>query len=140
MSPNCEARRCTTVAPQSLLLMNDDFMLTTAHAFAARLREEVPGDARGQIVRAWRILYGRDPKEGDLLDSLVYLAEQTEAIRNYDQTRAPAKAGPQAMDGPGSKDSPAKTKTPPPAPDPQLEALASLCQVFFSSNRFLYVE
>jgi mono/diheme cytochrome c family protein len=140
MSPNCEARRCTTVAPQSLLLMNDDFMLATAHAFAARLREEAPGDARGQIIRAWQILYGRDPKEGDLLDSLVYLAEQTEAIRNYDQTRSPTKAGLQVVDGPGSKDASPKAKTSPPPPDPELEALASLCQVFFSSNRFLYVE
>ncbi|HEY3901433.1 MAG TPA: PSD1 and planctomycete cytochrome C domain-containing protein [Chthoniobacter sp.] len=140
MSPNCEARRCTTVAPQSLLLMNDDFMLNTAHALASRLREEVPGDARGQVVRAWQILYGRAPKEGDILDSLVYLAEQTEAIRSYDQTSAPAKAGLRVVDGPGSKDAAAKARTPPPPPDPELEALASLCQVFFSSNRFLYVE
>ena len=140
MSPNCDARRCTTVAPQSLLLMNDDFMLNTAHVFAARLREAAPGDARGQIVRAWHILYGRDPKEGDLFDSLVYLAEQTEAIRNYDQSRTPAKPGPQVVDGPGSKEATTKGKTPPPPADPELEALASLCQVFFSSNRFLYVE
>ena len=140
MSPNCEARRCTTVAPQSLLLMNDDFVLNIARVFATRLREEAPGDVRGQIVRAWQILYGRGPQEGDLLDSLVYLAEQTEAIRNYDQTHVPTKTGVQAVDGPGSKEAPAQAKAPPPAPDPELEALASLCQVFFSSNRFLYVE
>ena len=120
MSPNCEARNCTTVAPQSLLLMNDNFVLDTAHALAARLRQEAPGDARGQITRAWHILYGRDPLPDDLLRSLAYLAEQTEAVRAYDQTRPPVKdAAP---------------------PDPQLEALASLCQVFFSSNRFLYIE
>ena len=29
---------------------------------------------------------------------------------------------------------------PPPAPDPQLEALASYCQVLLASNRFLVVE
>ena len=65
----------------------------------------LPGDARGQIVRAWRILYGRDPQPNDLIRSLAYLAEQTEAVRAYDQTLTPAK------------------DTPP--PDPQFEALAS---------------
>jgi len=120
MTPNCDARNCTTVAPQSLLLMNDDFMLDSAHTLAARLRKDVPGDARGQITQAWHILYGCDPTPKDLLRSLAYLAEQTEAIRAYDQGLPPAKDAP--------------------APDPQLEALASLCQVFFSSNRFLYVE
>jgi len=126
MSPNCEARSCTTVAPQSLLLMNDNFVLDTAHALALRLRQEAPGDARGQIVRAWRILYGRDPGANDLLHSLAYLAEQTEAVRAFDQSLPPPK--------------PAKDTPDPTPPDPQLEALASLCQVFFSSNRFLYIE
>ncbi len=138
MNPNCDARNCTTVAPQSLLLMNDDFVVQTARALATRLREELPGDARGQIVRAWRLLYGRDPSTSDVLDSLAYLAEQTEAIRIYDQNHPPTKVK-RAADGPTAKDAPAPTNEPPPA-DPQLEALASLCQVFFSSNRFLYVE
>jgi hypothetical protein len=140
MLPNCEARSSTTVAPQSLLLMNDDFMLRTSRDFAARLRQEASGDARAQIIRAWRILYGREPRESDLLDSLAYLAEQTEAIRLFDQTRPATKAtGPAVVDGPGSKDASATTKAALP-PDPQFEALASLCQVFFSSNRFLYCE
>jgi hypothetical protein len=113
-------RNCSTVAPQSLLLMNDNFILDAAHALATRLRNEAPGDARGQIVKAWRILYGQPPKENDVLRSLAYLAEQTEAVRAYDQTIKPAKDAP--------------------PPDPQLDALASLCQVLYSSNRFLYVE
>ncbi len=120
MVPNCEARNCTTVAPQSLLLMNDTFILDTAHAMAARLRDESPGDARGQIVKAWRTLYSQEPKENDLFRSLAYLAEQTEAVRSYHH---------------GIQHAPDA-----PPPDPQLEALASLCQVFLSSNRFLYVE
>jgi hypothetical protein len=120
MVPNCEVRNSTTVAPQSLLLMNDTFILDNARTFATRLRKEVPGDARGQIVKAWRILYGCEPKENDLLRSLAYLAEQTEAVRNYHHGIQHAKDAP--------------------APDPQLDALASLCQVFLSSNRFLYVE
>jgi len=120
MVPNCEVRNSTTVAPQALLLMNDTFILDTARAFATRLRSEVPGAARGQIVKAWRTLYGLEPKENDLFRSLAYLAEQTEAVRAYHLSAKPVKDAPPA--------------------DPQLDALASLCQVFLSSNRFLYVE
>ncbi len=120
MAPNCEARSCTTVAPQSLLLMNDTFVLDAAHALATRLRSEVPGDARGQIVKAWRILFSQPPKENDVLRGLAYLAEQTEAVRSYHHGIQHAKDAP--------------------LPDPQLDALASLCQVLYSSNRFLYVE
>jgi len=153
MTPNCEARNCSTVAPQSLLLMNDDFVLNNAHSLAARLQREAPGDARAQIVRAWRILYGREPREADLLRSLAYLAEQTEAIRAYQQASKPGvqttplaglpftAVSPTTTKGPSStaKGAPAIVKGAA-APDPQFEALASLCQVFFSSNRFLYIE
>ncbi len=120
MAPNCEARNCTTVAPQSLLLMNDSFILDTSRTLATRLRNEVAGDARGQIAKAWRTLYSQEPKEADVLRALAYLAEQTEAVRSYHHGIQHAEDAP--------------------APDPQLDALASLCQVLVSSNRFLYVE
>jgi hypothetical protein len=142
MTPNCEARNSTTVAPQSLLLMNDNFVLDAAHTLATRLRKEVPGDARGQIAKAWEILYGKKPAVIDVVRSLAYLAEQTEAIRVY-QSEHPAPPPPTVNTPNNSTTSPAKstaTTTAPAAPDPQLEALASLCQVLYSSNRFLYIE
>jgi len=83
------------------------------------LRKEVPGDARGQIRRAWHILFCQEPTNSDITKSLLYLAEQTEAIRLKQQEIGFPKDGP--------------------PPDAQLDALASLCQIFYSSNRFLYV-
>ncbi len=100
--------------------MNDRFVLETAQALATRLRGEVQGDARGQIAKAWRILFSQEPKKADVLRGLAYLAEQTEAVRAYHHGIQHAKDAP--------------------PPDPQLEALASYCQVLFGSNRFLYVE
>jgi hypothetical protein len=141
MLPNCDLRNCSTVAPQSLMFMNDDFVLDTSRAFAARLREEAPGDARAQITKAWRILFSRVPAENDVLRSLAYIAEQTEALRSYDhgiqpaKDAIPAKAVTTVKGAPPVKDAP-----PSPAPDPQLDALASYCQILYSSNRFLYVE
>lgn len=132
MLPNCDARNCTTIAPQSLLMMNDTFVLDTSHALAARLRKELPGDARAQITKAWLILFGQMPRDADIQSGLVYLAEQTEAVRAHFETNKPTPP-------PAPKAGTAPAPVPPP-PDPQLDALASLCQVYFSSNRFLYIE
>ena len=119
MTPNCEFRNKTTVATQSLLCLNDTFILENARALAGRLRKEVPGDARGQIQRAWHILFCQEATNSDITKSLLYLAEQTEAIRLKQQEIGFPKDGP--------------------PPDAHLDALASLCQIFYSSNRFLYV-
>ena len=120
MQPNCELRSRTTVAPQSLMMMNDTFVLDAARSLATRLRADLPDDPRAQIVNAWRILFSRAPQDADVQRALTHIAEQTEAVRNYHHGIQHAKDAP--------------------APDPALEAFASYCQVLFSSNRFLYVE
>jgi len=124
MSPNCDARAVTTVAPQSLMLMNDVFVLAQSQHFAERLRGEAPGDVRAQITRAWRLLYSTEPTAAEMNECLTYLAEQAESIRARVPAADPAK----------------KDKAPAPAADIQLQTLASLCQVLMSANRFLYVE
>jgi len=78
---------------------------------------------RGQISRLWTLLYGAAPSDRETRDALIYLAEQSESIR----ARQPATP-------PAAKDKPVA------APDLQLDTLASLCQVLYSANRFLYIE
>lgn len=119
MAPNCELRAQTTVAPQSLLMMNDSFVLENAARLAKRLQAEHPGDPRAQLQRAWSILYGRPASEADLARSLAYLEAQTKVLTQYHHDIQHAKGV---------------------VPNPPQEALASLCQVLCSSNRFLYVE
>ena len=120
MLPNCEARNVTTVAQQSLLMMNDVVSLEMSRAMAVRLRADVPGDARAQIARAWLVMYGREVSDAECVRALAFLAEQTESVRVFHASEKPVKDAP--------------------APDPPLDALASYCQALFSSNRFLYVE
>ena len=122
-APNCDARAVTTVAPQALMLLNDSFVVTASQQLAERLRQERPGDLRGQISRLWTLLYGAAPSDRETRDALIYLAEQSESIR----ARQPATP-------PAAKDKPVA------APDLQLDTLASLCQVLYSANRFLYIE
>ncbi len=131
MAPHCEMRSQTTVAPQSLLLMNDTFILDSARRLADRLHEEVPGDERERLRRAWMLLFGKEPAESDILRSLAYLREQTVTLTGYHAAQPAPKAPADAKDPKAEA---------PPAPDPAREAFASLCQVLYSSNRFLYVE
>ncbi len=124
MLPNCEQRISSTVAPQSLFMLNDTFVLETSQALAARLRAEHPGDLRAQVRQAWRLLTSHEASEDTVIDGLVHIAEQTESLR---QVHAAAAAATPPAEGT-------------PLPDPQAEAIASYCQVLLSSSRFLYVD
>ncbi|HEY1171346.1 MAG TPA: PSD1 and planctomycete cytochrome C domain-containing protein [Verrucomicrobiae bacterium] len=61
MVVNCERRNSSTVAPQSLMLMNSDFILKQAGLFVDRLKREAGNDPVKQIEQAWRIAFGRSP-------------------------------------------------------------------------------
>jgi hypothetical protein len=119
MSPNCQQRSQTTVAPQSLLLMNDTFVLDNSRRLADRLEAEAPNDRRQQLERAWELLYSKPATEADLQRGLTYLEEQTKALTAYHHGIQHAKGV---------------------VPNPPQEAMASLCQILCSSNRFLYIE
>jgi len=124
MLPNCEQRTSSTVAPQSLFMLNDTFVLESSQALAERLRREHPGNLRRQLALAWLLLTSHEPTADDLADGLGFIAEQTESLRQ--RHAAKAAASPPAADAP--------------VPDPQAEAIASYCQVLLSSTQFLYVE
>ncbi len=120
MDPNCEVRASSTVAPQALFLMNDDFVVRTAKALAERVRAEAPGEMREQVRRLWQRVFGVNPSGAEADRFLMGLSEQTEQIRE------------RISKMPVAKDV---------APlEPGLEAMSSLCQVLLSSNRFLYIE
>jgi cytochrome c553 len=119
MSPNCEMRSQTTVAPQSLLLMNDTFVLDSSRRLADRVTAEAPNDRAKQLQRVWSLLYSKPATDADIAKCLSYLDEQTKALTQYHHDIQHAKGV---------------------VPNPPQEAMASLCQILCSSNRFLYVE
>ncbi|RBP37285.1 cytochrome c [Roseimicrobium gellanilyticum] len=114
MEPNCELRNSSTVAPQSLLLMNSAFVVEQADFLAKRVRAEAGGDVRKQAELAWRLVFGV-PDAATEVDSLAsYLTEQAKVLKGTNATAKPEEL--------------------------ERRALASLCQVLLGSNRFLYVE
>ena len=121
MEPNCEARNASTVTPQALMLMNNEFVIEQAEHFARRVRREAGDDAGQQIALAWQLAFGSEPGREEQSDLAKFLANQTEHFKSMQP----------------ADEKPAKAKT---HPDPQLRALATLCQALWSANGFLYVD
>ena len=72
-------RPVTTVVPQSLMLLNDQFLHEQSAAFARRLMNEASEDSRQQIARAYQLALGRLPTEREASLSLAYLNRQTQS-------------------------------------------------------------
>ena len=112
MEPNCEKRSSSTVAPQSLLMMNSGFMVEHAEYFAERLQKERAGNKAEQVKLAWMLAYGKEPTAEEIKQSIAFIDSQ---IPQFDK-----------------KNSAGKT--------PEQLALATFCQALLSSNGFLYVD
>ena len=120
MAPNCTSRTSSTVATQSLLLMNGEFSLEMAGAIADRaLRgasEPLPELAR----RIWCWVYGTAPQDAELQAAVEYISAQE---AHFSQLDPPSKENQDPATAPARRD-----------------ALTSFAHALISSNRFLYVD
>lgn len=120
MNPNCDARRCSTVAPQSLLFLNDQSVLE----FSDDMAEAVGSlfSTKEDCIRdVFLRLFAKGPTFVELEQCVAYL----------DSQRALFAADPD----PEWQKTVEKWSH---APD--VRALASLCQTLMASNRFLYID
>ncbi len=111
MSVNCDRRLTSNSAPQALMLMNSEFVLSHAGRFAERVRREAPQGAAEQVARAWQLAYGRSATPIETTVALQFLRRQADLLRG---AVGAEKAEP--------------------------AALTNLCQQLLSSNEFLYVD
>lgn len=118
LDPNCTLRASSTVAPQSLMLMNSDFILEAARRMSAKLQQESGSDTRLKIDLAWQSLFGRSPGESESESASQFILDET--------TRLTTVAN--AISDPKQK------------PDPQQWAWVTFCQALMGSNEFLYVD
>ena len=72
----CTARPSSTVPLQSLALLNSDFAVARAEAFARRLLSETDGSSVAVVRRAWRLAIGRDPTEKEAAVAADFLESQ----------------------------------------------------------------
>jgi hypothetical protein len=124
MEPNCEIRSASTVAPQSLSLMNNDFVLNQSAILAERIVRESGADPAARVRTAWKITLNRDPSSEELTNTLQFLSDQSKALAQP-VTETPKTTGARALNVPQ---------------DPDARALATLCQALMSSNAFLYID
>jgi hypothetical protein len=114
----------STVATQSLMLMNGEFILTQARKLADRVAAETAtteGEVDEydrlpeQISRAWQLALCREPNADELQMALVFVARQVEHMGGH-------------------------TDALPKDIRPDQQAMANLCQALMTCNEFLYVD
>jgi hypothetical protein len=74
-SASCPRREASTVATQSLAMMNSEFMNDHATRFAARVRKEAGDQADAQVERAWQVALGRAPDPAEKKRAIEYLGK-----------------------------------------------------------------
>jgi hypothetical protein len=115
MNPNCEVRRPSTVATQSLWFLNDSELIQRSTDLA-RLLSTLHSDAALQIDEIFLRLFAQRATAEERQACLEFLKVQTEHFASL--------AGPADLN----------------SPDPGSQAMAALCQTLLASNRFLYVD
>jgi hypothetical protein len=104
------SRAVSTVSPQALALMNNDFVLEQSGYFAERIEREAGSDKRAQVVRAFRVALGREPSAKDIEWSLAFLKSQTAGYAQRKNEK------------------------------PEAAALRDFCHSIINLNEFLYVD
>ena len=135
METNCEARPISTVATQSLILLNGSYILEQAAVVAERAEAlaaaintaAVPGIeaftsllsptdlSPAAVVAAWRLAYTRDPTPSELAAIASFAREQLTTLRADPSKLVEGRSPPQ-------------------------QVLINICQVLLSSNEFLTIE
>jgi hypothetical protein len=112
MDTNCTRRNTSAVVLQSLALLNDEFMLDQADAFAERVAKTAGPDEKARVETVFRIAYGRKPSAKELSWSLDSLHQVTDRYRTANTAQEQAAQ----------------------------KALAALCHTLLNTNEFLYIE
>ena len=73
MTPNCERRVSSTASTQSLMMMNNPFVIQQAEALANRIRSTAGTELPAQVTFAWRTIFGRSPSESDFQAGVEFL-------------------------------------------------------------------
>jgi mono/diheme cytochrome c family protein len=120
MNPSCQRRDSSTVASQALFFLNDSFIVDATGKMADHLWRREEGLSE-RVSLGFEACFSQPPSEAELADSLDFLRRQTEIF-----AADPSEAWQERL----QEDHEAAER----------RALASLCQVLMSSNRFLYVQ
>lgn len=120
MAPNCELRRNSTVATQSLLFLNDSMITDQMGRFSDKLFEQYKS-TQERVNRVYQLLFSSSPTDEERKRCDEFLKKQEEYFTTFPdkEWQKLVKKNPHAA---GAR------------------AMAVLCQTLLCSNRFLYVD
>ena len=129
LDESCVDRGNTTVTPQVFSLFNGKFPHRQSRAMAERIRSEVGPDPLKQVVRAFQLVFQRDPSPMEKTRSLAFLGEsggapehrerlslkQVSLVQNHESEHGGMGQG-------------------------ETGSLADLCLILINLNEFVYLE
>ncbi len=118
---SCPRRSRTTIAPQSLQLLNNKFVAGQSEIFARLVRDEAGGGTRAQVERAFRLALSRGPEPVEIDSSLTFLMRQEEYHQRYQRVLLDSGVDPAEVAA------------------PREAALVDFCHSLFNLNEFVYV-
>jgi len=80
---SCDRRNRSTIAPQALLLMNNNFVILQAGHFAQRLRREAGEAVDAQIDRAYRLALARPPTGFERTKAAEYIGSSPNGLAEF---------------------------------------------------------
>lgn len=86
MSPNCEQRPSSTNPSQSLLMLNNPFILESSKTTAAKIEAVAPQDPARQVTIAWKQILGHQPSDEDIAESVEFLNRASETASTDTKT------------------------------------------------------
>jgi hypothetical protein len=111
LNVTCERRATSTVPTQALTMLNNEFMLMQADAFARRVLKEAGSDPAAQVKAMYEIALSREPTRKEIDNNVAFLKKQQE----------------QGKAGGGNEETAA------------LSALTDLAHVTLNLNEFVYI-
>jgi len=82
---SCDRRNRSTIAPQALIMMNDNFLVLQAKHFAERLRKEAGENASTQVERAFQLALGRAPSGYEKDQALTFIKTSRAGLEAFCQ-------------------------------------------------------
>jgi hypothetical protein len=81
-------RSDSTVAPQALFMMNHPWVMEQSQSAAGKLLAEQLTDDRTRVARAYRLVLGRAPTDGEVTLALKFLPAESTASEAAKRTEA----------------------------------------------------
>ena len=79
---SCARRNRSTIAPQALILMNNEFVQLQAKQFAQRLSREAPTPA-ARVARGYQLAFGRAPSARESQRAIAFIGASPDGLTDF---------------------------------------------------------